>query len=240
MCEILNQDGSMARGEQLRAFAQKHGLALTTIEDIRRYRILNETAVRLLASRTVQTEHGEFVAHLFADDAGHKEHVALVKGDVATMPTSYAPLVRIHSECLTGDVLGSRRCDCGAQLAEATALINKEGCGVILYLRQEGRGIGLENKLRAYALQEQGRDTVEANVALGFQPDERDFAVGAHMLLALGASKIRLMTNNPRKIATMERHGVSVIERVPIIAPPDTCSAQYLATKREKLGHMFE
>lgn len=239
LCEILNPDGSMARGQQLIDFAREHRLALTTIQEIRKYRIRNETAVRLLSSRTVKTDSGEFTAHLFADDAGHKEHVALVKGDLTNVPTSYAPLVRIHSECLTGDVFGSRRCDCGAQLTGALALIEKEGCGVILYLRQEGRGIGLENKLRAYALQEQGKDTVDANLALGFQADERDFAVGAHILRALGATRIRLVTNNPRKISTMEQYGVSVSERVPMIVSPDPYSSQYLATKRDKLGHLF-
>jgi 3,4-dihydroxy 2-butanone 4-phosphate synthase/GTP cyclohydrolase II len=176
---------------------------------------------------------------LFADDAGQKEHVALVKGDLYHTPTSYAPLVRIHSECLTGDVFGSRRCDCGPQLEECLSVIAQEGCGVVLYLRQEGRGIGLENKLRAYALQDRGRDTVEANLDLGFEADARDFAVGAHILQALGLSKIRLITNNPRKIAAMERHGVAVSERVSILTPVDSYNAQYLATKREKLGHLL-
>ncbi len=239
LCEILNEDGSMARGEQLVAFARAHNLPLTTIEEIRAYRSRHETSVRLISSRPVETSHGEFTAVLFADDAGQKEHVALVKGDLHHTPTSYAPLVRIHSECLTGDVFGSRRCDCGPQLEECLSVIAQEGCGVVLYLRQEGRGIGLENKLRAYALQDRGRDTVEANLDLGFEADARDFAVGAHILQALGLSKIRLITNNPRKIAAMERHGVAVSERVSILTPVDSYNAQYLATKREKLGHLL-
>jgi 3,4-dihydroxy 2-butanone 4-phosphate synthase/GTP cyclohydrolase II len=239
LCEILNPDGSMARGEQLVAFAKTHNLALTTIAEIREYRSRNETAVRRVSSRTVITHHGEFSAVLFADDAGRKEHVALVKGDLCHMPTSYAPLVRIHSECLTGDVFGSRRCDCGPQLEECLALIEREGCGVVLYLRQEGRGIGFENKLRAYALQERGRDTVEANLDLGFEADARDFAVGAHILQALGLKAIRLITNNPRKIATMERHGIVVSERVSLVVPTDEYNAHYIATKRAKLGHLL-
>ncbi len=239
LCEILNPDGSMARGEQLVSFARTHNLALTTIQEILRYRTRNETAVRRLVSRSVQTAHGECTAVLFADDAGHKEHVALVKGELAHMPASYAPLVRIHSECLTGDVFGSRRCDCGPQLEMCLSMVEQEGCGVVLYLRQEGRGIGLENKVRAYALQDQGRDTVEANLDLGFQPDERDFAVGAHMLHALGLQKVRLITNNPRKVVAMERYGITVTERVAIVSPPDPYSTHYLATKRDKLGHIL-
>jgi 3,4-dihydroxy 2-butanone 4-phosphate synthase/GTP cyclohydrolase II len=229
----------MARGEQLSQFAAKHGLAITTIEEIRRYRGFHEISVRLVATNVVHTSHGECTAFLYADDAGGKEHVAVVYGDLTSVPTSYAPLVRIHSECVTGDVFGSRRCDCGPQLETALGRIAEEGVGVILYLRQEGRGIGLENKLKAYALQEAGHDTVEANLALGFQADERDFAVGAHMLKALGLSSIRLLTNNPRKIATMERLGITVRERVATSIPPEPYNAQYLATKRDKLGHLL-
>jgi 3,4-dihydroxy 2-butanone 4-phosphate synthase/GTP cyclohydrolase II len=195
--------------------------------------------VRCLSVSSVSTDLGDFAAHLFADDAGHKEHLALVMGDLERVPASYAPLVRIHSECLTGDVFGSRRCDCGEQLRGALSLIAAEGLGVVLYLRQEGRGIGLENKLKAYALQDQGRDTVEANLELGFKADERDFAVGAHILLAMGLRQIRLLTNNPQKTATMERFGISVVERIPSIASPDPCSHGYLATKREKMGHQL-
>jgi 3,4-dihydroxy 2-butanone 4-phosphate synthase/GTP cyclohydrolase II len=239
LCEVLNSDGSMARGAQLRAFADTHSLAITTIQEIQRYRGLHETSVRLVSKSVIDSTCGECAVFLFADDAGHKEHVAVVYGDLASVPTSYAPLVRIHSECVTGDVFGSRRCDCGPQLEAALGMISQEGVGVILYLRQEGRGIGLGNKLKAYALQEAGHDTVEANVALGFQPDERDFAVGAHMLQALGLSAIRLITNNPRKISAMKRYGISVVDRVAVCTPPDPHNAHYLATKRDKLGHLL-
>lgn len=237
LCEVLNADGTMARGDDLLNFAAKHGMAVTSIAEIRAYRLRNEIAVRRLSTGSVSTDCGDFTAHLFVDDAGHKEHLALVRGDLSQVPTSYAPLVRIHSECLTGDVFGSRRCDCGGQLENALRSVVDEGSGVILYLRQEGRGIGLENKLKAYALQDQGRDTVEANLELGFRADERDFAVGAHILRALGLHRIRLVTNNPRKTAAMERCGITVVERIPSLAAPDPCSHGYLTTKREKLGH---
>jgi 3,4-dihydroxy 2-butanone 4-phosphate synthase/GTP cyclohydrolase II len=239
LCEVLNPDGTMARGEQLVEFSCRHDLKITTIEAIRQHRMLHEIAVRELSTRDVETDFGTFRATVYSDDAAGKEHIALVRGDLTAMPASYAPLVRLHSECLTGDVFGSRRCDCGPQLAGAMQLVAAEGAGLILYLRQEGRGIGLENKLRAYGLQDQGFDTVEANVKLGFRPDERDFAVGAHMLLSLGVTSIRLMTNNPEKGATLERHGISIVERVPMIAEEDPCSVGYLRTKREKMGHLL-
>lgn len=238
LCEILNSDGTMARGEQLIAFARKHRLRVSTIEEIRAYRARHEISVRLLSSSVVDTDFGPCSALVFADDAGGKEHVAMVYGDGDGISTS-TPLVRIHSECLTGDVFGSRRCDCGPQLEGALRLIAAEGAGIILYLRQEGRGIGLENKVKAYALQDQGLDTVQANVELGFEPDERDFAVGAHMLLSMGIKQIRLITNNPVKAATMARCGISLSERIPMITETDPCSARYLATKREKLGHLL-
>lgn len=237
LCEVLNPDGTMARGQQLFEFAAKHNIAVTSIAAIRNYRLQNEVAVRHLAMGEVATDAGDFTAHLFIDDAGQKEHLALVRGDLSGVPTSYAPLVRMHSECLTGDVFGSRRCDCGGQLQGALRSIVAEGIGVVLYLRQEGRGIGLENKLRAYALQDQGRDTVEANLELGFQADERDFVVGAHILRSMGLERIRLITNNPSKVAAMERCGISVVERLASLAEPDPCSSGYLATKRTKLGH---
>jgi 3,4-dihydroxy 2-butanone 4-phosphate synthase/GTP cyclohydrolase II len=239
LCEVLNVDGTMARGTELQAFAEKHNMAVTSIAEIKEYRIRHELAVRQVSKRIVGTDFGEFTALLFADDAGHKEHLVMAKGDLSTVPASYAPLIRIHSECLTGDVFGSRRCDCGPQLDGAMRLIASEGSGAVLYLRQEGRGIGLGNKLRAYALQDQGRDTVEANIELGFMADQRDFFVGAHILKALGLNRIRLITNNPRKVAAMERFGISVVERVPMIAPHDECSVAYLKTKREKLGHLL-
>ncbi len=239
LCEVLNPDGTMARGAQLQAFASKHGLRTTSIQAIREYRALHEIAVRQLSDRDVETDYGTFHAVVFVDDAGKKEHIAMVRGDIGKMPVSYAPLVRLHSECLTGDVFGSRRCDCGRQLDGAMKLITEEGAGLVLYLRQEGRGIGLENKVRAYALQDQGLDTVEANVHLGFDPDERDFAVGAHMLLAMGIRSIRLITNNPAKAAALSRFGISVVERIPMVVEPDPYSESYLRTKREKLGHLL-
>lgn len=239
LCEILNPDGTMARGRQLTEFAKKHGLRITSIKAIREHRDLHEIAVRPLSESDVETDYGSFHATVFADDAGKKEHIAMVRGELARMPASYAPLVRLHSECLTGDVFGSRRCDCGRQLDGAMKLITEEGAGIVLYLRQEGRGIGLENKVRAYALQDQGLDTVEANVHLGFDPDERDFAVGAHILLAMGVRSIRLITNNPAKGAALARFGIAVVERIPMVVAADPYSEAYLRTKREKLGHIL-
>ncbi len=239
LCEILNPDGTMARGSQLTQFAKKHDLRITSIKAIREYRDLHEIAVRPLSESDVETDYGSFHATVFADDAGKKEHIAMVRGDISHMPASYAPLVRLHSECLTGDVFGSRRCDCGRQLDGAMKLITEEGAGIVLYLRQEGRGIGLENKVRAYALQDQGLDTVEANVHLGFDPDERDFAVGAHILLAMGVLSIRLITNNPAKSAALARFGIAVVERIPMVVAADPYSEAYLRTKREKLGHIL-
>jgi 3,4-dihydroxy 2-butanone 4-phosphate synthase/GTP cyclohydrolase II len=239
LCEILNPDGSMCRGAALQSFASKHRLKITSIGSIQEYRALNEISVRALGVKDVETSHGFFKAHIFADDVEGKEHIALVRGDLKGMPSSYAPLVRVHSECLTGDVFGSRRCDCGLQLDGALKVIADEGAGIILYLRQEGRGIGLENKIKAYQLQEQGLDTVEANLQLGFEADERSFAVAAHMLLSLGVQSIRLITNNPRKSKELEAWGVAVAARVPTVVSDDPCSARYLQTKREKLGHLL-
>ncbi|MEY4700431.1 MAG: hypothetical protein RL326_618, partial [Pseudomonadota bacterium] len=239
LCEILNQDGTMARGSSLVEFARRHGLLITSIEAIKHYRAQHETSVRVIAARDVDTDYGTWRAHVFADDAANKQHVAMVRGDLERITTQGVPLVRIHSECLTGDVFGSRRCDCGPQLDGAMRLIAADEFGVVLYLRQEGRGIGLENKVKAYALQDQGLDTVEANLELGFEADERNFSVAAHMLRALGITEIRLMTNNPVKAATMGRLGITVRERVPMIPEPDPCSRSYLATKRDKLGHLL-
>lgn len=239
LCEILNPDGTMARGRQLMEFAKRHDLRITSIKAIREHRDLHEIAVRPLSESDVETDYGSFHATVFADDAGKKEHIAMVRGELSRMPASYAPLVRLHSECLTGDVFGSRRCDCGRQLDGAMKLITEEGAGIVLYLRQEGRGIGLENKVRAYALQDQGLDTVEANVHLGFDPDERDFAVGAHILLAMGVRSIRLITNNPAKSAALARFGIAVVERIPMVVAADPYSEAYLRTKREKLGHIL-
>jgi 3,4-dihydroxy 2-butanone 4-phosphate synthase/GTP cyclohydrolase II len=239
ICEILHPDGSMLRGEALQQYAVRHQLPITSVAEIRRYRTLHEIGVRRSGSRKTVTDYGELQALVFVDDVGRKEHLALVKGDLATMPASYAPLVRIHSECLTGDVFGSKRCDCGLQLASAMRLIEQEGAGILLYLRQEGRGIGLVNKLKAYGLQDQGLDTVEANVHLGFQPDERDFAVAAHMLKDLGVTQVRLITNNPQKQETLQRLGVRVVERIPSVVAVDSYNEGYLRTKREKMGHLL-
>jgi 3,4-dihydroxy 2-butanone 4-phosphate synthase/GTP cyclohydrolase II len=239
ICEILAPDGTMMRGAALKAFADQHKILITSVEDIRRFRAIHEIAVRRTASKIIDTDYGEFNAIAFVDDVGGKEHLAVIKGDFSQLPTSYAPLVRLHSECLTGDVFGSRRCDCGSQLDGAMKLISKEGAGVILYLRQEGRGIGLANKVKAYRLQDAGLDTVEANVHLGFEPDERDFAVGAHMLKDLGIPRIRLITNNPRKQHSLDSLGITVVERIPMVTASDPLSEGYLETKRQKLGHLL-
>ena len=239
ICEVLSPDGTMLRGEELAAFARQHALPITSVEDIRRFRAISEIAVRRMSSQTITTDYGEFNAVSYVDDVGGKEHVAIIKGDFSQLPTSYSPLVRLHSECLTGDVFGSRRCDCGPQLAGAMKLIANEGAGVVLYLRQEGRGIGLVNKVRAYGLQDSGLDTVEANVHLGFEPDERDFAVGAHILKDLNISRVRVITNNPRKQLTMEQLGIVVTERIPMVVERDPLNEHYLLTKREKLGHIL-
>jgi 3,4-dihydroxy 2-butanone 4-phosphate synthase / GTP cyclohydrolase II len=237
LCEILNPDGSMARGEQLTSYAARFGLKLTSVAEVIRHRIKSEVLVREEACGKYKTDYGTFLSSVFIDDVDGKEHLVLQYGPELMQQPDHAPLVRVHSECLTGDVFTSRRCDCGKQLAGAARKIVAEGAGVVLYLRQEGRGIGLGNKVKAYALQDNGSDTVEANVRLGFKPDERDFAVAAKILNTLGISKIRLMTNNPDKVNTLKRFGLTVVERVPIIAEPDECSREYLETKRQKMGH---
>lgn len=240
ICEILNPDGSMARAEQLNAFAVQHSLSVTTIEEIANYRIAHEVLVRQVSEAELSTDYGVFRTYVFVSDVDNKEHMALVYGQIIT---GSKPLVRIHSECLTGDVFGSRRCDCGMQLSEAMRKIVEHGSGVVLYLRQEGRGIGLENKIRAYALQDRGRDTVEANLELGFEVDSRDFAVAAKMLEALGLNQtdtgIRLLTNNPDKFETLKRFNVNVIERVSLTVEPDEYSIGYINTKRSKMGHLL-
>lgn len=240
LCEILNSDGTMARGEDLVKFANKHSLAITSIEAIKEYRIKKEIAVRPIGARSVETDYGEFKLHLFADDAGASEHFALVKGDIAEMVAcNETPAVRIHSECLTGDVFGSRRCDCGEQLARALELISANGRGIILYLRQEGRGIGLGNKLLAYALQDKGMDTVEANLELGFGADERDFAVAAHIFRSFGLARVKLITNNPQKELALKQYGIEVSERIPLVVAPDPYNREYLEAKRAKMGHLL-
>ncbi len=236
ICEIMDEDGTMARLPQLVEFARTHGLKLVSIADLIKYRLRHEKMITRIADVELPTKYGSFRAVAFEDSVSSDCHVALVKGEI---DSEKEILVRVHSECLTGDVFGSLRCDCGAQLTKALEIIAGEGTGVLLYMRQEGRGIGLANKLKAYALQDQGRDTVEANEALGFPPDLRDYGIGAQILAELGLKKIRLLTNNPRKYHGLEGYGLTIVERVPIVTPPNPFNRKYLHTKRDKLGHLF-
>jgi 3,4-dihydroxy 2-butanone 4-phosphate synthase/GTP cyclohydrolase II len=237
ICEIMKDDGTMARMHDLEVFAEKHGLKIATVADIIAYRMRNESFVNMVAETVLPTPLGEFRAIAFVNDIDDYEHLALIKGEI---DPEKEVMVRVHSECLTGDVFGSYRCDCGEQLKKAMKMVQEEGLGVILYLQQEGRGIGLANKLKAYALQDKGFDTVEANEELGFDADLRDYGVGAQILVALGVRKMRLITNNPKKIIGLEGYGLEVVGRVPIEIKPRPENRKYLLTKCQKLGHIMD
>jgi 3,4-dihydroxy 2-butanone 4-phosphate synthase / GTP cyclohydrolase II len=236
ICEILNPDGSMARRPQLEIFGKEHGLKFITVAQIVAYRLAKERLVTRVAEARLPTDYGEFKIIGYESPIDDREHVALVFGDV---DERLGVLVRMHSECLTGDVFGSLRCDCGEQLETAMRRISEEGAGVIVYLKQEGRGIGLHNKLRAYELQDKGHDTVEANEKLGFKPDLRDYGIGAQILLDLGLSEIRLLTNNPRKVVGLDGYNLEITGRVPLSVEPGEFNREYLDTKRDKLGHLL-
>ena len=236
ICEIMDEDGTMRRLPQLGSMASKFDLKIITIVDLIAYRLRHEKLVQRVTEAKLPTKYGEFTAVAYKSAVDAAEHIALVKGDISS---DKPVLVRVHSECLTGDVFGSLRCDCGAQIEMALQRIAEEDRGVFVYMRQEGRGIGFHNKLRAYALQDQGMDTVEANIALGFAPDLRDYGVGAQILADLGLHNIRLLTNNPKKVIGLESYGIKIVETVPLIAPATPYNIHYLETKQKKLGHIL-
>jgi 3,4-dihydroxy 2-butanone 4-phosphate synthase / GTP cyclohydrolase II len=237
ICEILNDDGTMARLPQLSVMAEKFGIKIISVTDLIAYRSRHEKLVHRVSEAKLPTKYGEFTVIAYKSDVDPSEHAALVMGDVGTPEPV---LVRVHSECVTGDIFGSLRCDCGEQLALAMKSIAKEGRGVLIYMRQEGRGIGFHNKIKAYALQDEGLDTVEANIALGFAPDLRDYGVGAQIMTDLGMHEVRLLTNNPKKVISLEGHGLKVVQTVPIVIEPNPHNRRYLETKQKKMGHMLE
>ena len=236
LCEVLKENGEMARLPELIEIAEKFKLKIISIRDLIKYRITKDILVSRLVDASLPSKFGNFKIHLYRSNVDNKEHVALVKGKIKT---GKPVLVRVHSECMTGDIFGSMRCDCREQLTKSMEIIEKAGTGVLLYMRQEGRGIGLVNKLKAYRLQDKGKDTVEANVELGFQPDLRDYGIGAQILRDLGLRKIRLLTNNPKKIVGLNGYGLDVVERVPIEIEANHLNVRYLKTKRDKLGHLI-